>query len=498
MKSVLLSISFTLVVLSSFAQTTVKKPATQTNTAAPASGYNIAFTLTPYKNCWVYLGTYFGKNYILVDSSFVNGQSSGAFKGKSKLTPGLYFFVSPKRSKLFDIMVDVPQHFTVMGDSASAEPASITGSAENDLFMDYTRFISTIGPKMSDLDVQLKDPNLTKEKGDNIRAQRLVYAKQQRDYQENLMAKHPNSVMATFFNLLKTPDVPKTLPLLPNGQRDSAYIGRYYKEHYWDNVAFNDDRILHNKFFDEKLETYYKYYVSPDADSVWAEVNYMLLYARTGKEIFHYLLGRFTDKYINPEIMGQDKVFIYLYENYFAKGDTLWLNSAQRKYITDRYYNMVSVVLGKPAASLDLVDTAGKPISMYDIKAPFTFVLFWDPTCSHCKEEVPRVDSIYRAKWKAEGVKVFAVNINAATVGEWKTFINEHHLTTWEHGYQTKEDMDADAKAQRPNYRQLYDVSQTPTMYLLDDKKRIIAKKLSLLQFDGLIDYKLKNPNPAK
>ncbi|WP_350340080.1 hypothetical protein [Paraflavitalea speifideaquila] len=27
-------------------------------------------------------------------------------------------------------------------------------------------------------------------------------------------------------------------------------------------------------------------------------------------------------------------------------------------------------------------------------------ICFWDPTCSHCKEVVPKVDSIYNAKWK--------------------------------------------------------------------------------------------------
>jgi len=501
MKSIFLSATLTLFTLSLLAQAPVKKPAAQTTAPAPASpGYNITFTLTPYKNVKVYLATYFGKNNTLIDSSVVNAQSAGVFKGKAKLTPGLYFFVSQSKVKLFDFLVDESQHFTVTGDSTSPEPVSVTGSAENALFLDYTKFLAGIGPKMSELDVQLKDPNITREKSDNIKQQLTAYSKQQRAYQENVIKTHPNSLLATIFNLIKTPDMPAKLPLLANGKPDSSYIGKYYKEHYWDNVAFNDDRILHTpaQVFDQKLENYYKYYVSPDPDSIWAEVNYMLLYARSGKEMFHYLLGRFTDKYINPEIMGQDAVFIHLYENYFAKGDTMWLNPTQRKYLMERYYNMVSTVLGKPAGSLEMLDPDGKPVSLYDVKAPFTFILFWDPTCSHCKEEVPRVDSIYQAKWKAEGVKVFAVNVNTATMSEWKTFIKDHNLNTWLHAYQTKEDMEADAKAQRPNFRQLYDVSQTPTMYLVDSQKRIIAKKLSILQFDGLIDAKIKNSNPSK
>lgn len=494
--------SCTLVAFTLFAQTPVKKAAPQ-NSAGASAGYNIAFTLTPLKNCKLYLGTYFGKNFILVDSAQVNGQSSGNFTGKNKLTQGIYFFVTPAHTRLFDFLVDAPQHFTVIGDSAQGEPKSITGSAENAIFLDYTKYLSEIGPKMNELDVQLKDPNLTKERADGIKSQLAVYNKQLSDYRLNIVKTHPSSIMATIFNLMRMPAPPTKLPLI-NGKPDSSYIGRYMKEHYWDDVAFNDDRILHTPVFDNsnpqlsKLENYLKYYVSPNPDSIFNEINYMLLYARTGKEMFHYLLGRFTDKYINPEIMGQNKVFILLFQNYFAKGDTLWLNAAQRKYVFDQYYSQVSALIGDPAPALDLVDTAGKPVSLYNVKAPFTFVVFWDPTCSHCKEQVPEVDSMYEAKWKAEGVKVFAVNVNEATEGEWKSFIKEHHLTGWVHAWQTKEEHEADTKAQRPNFRQLYNVFQTPTMYLLDANKHIIANRLSLEQFDGIIDTKLKNSNAGK
>ena len=59
--------------------------------------------------------------------------------------------------------------------------------------------------------------------------------------------------------------------------------------------------------------------------------------------------------------------------------------------------------------------------------------------------------------------------------------------------YEPKTERDAQQAAGQPNFRQLYDVSKTPTLYLLDDKKNIIAKQLSIEQFDDLIMAKLKN-----
>ena len=48
-------------------------------------------------------------------------------------------------------------------------------------------------------------------------------------------------------------------------------------------------------------------------------------------------------------------------------------------------------------------------------------------------------------------------------------------------------------QAKQPSYKQLFDVTQTPTLYLLDKDKKIIAKKLTMEQLDDLLDVKIKN-----
>jgi thiol-disulfide isomerase/thioredoxin len=159
----------------------------------------------------------------------------------------------------------------------------------------------------------------------------------------------------------------------------------------------------------------------------------MLLSAKTGKEIYPYLLTKFTNKYINPEYMGQDKVFLYLFENFYAKGDTVLLNTASKKTISDRAYSLMANQLGLAASPLDLTDSSGKTVSLYGIKAAFTVVVFWDPNCGHCKEELPRLDSMYRAKWKSLGVAIYAVNIYENEQPAWKKFISDKTLTGWYH-----------------------------------------------------------------
>ena len=467
----------------------VKKPV-----AVPAK--NIAISLTPLKNCKVYLGSYYGKGRVLVDSAQLNDKSVGVFKGSTKLPGGIYFIVSPQYTVQFELLIGNQQQFSIAGDTAQKDNPVIKGSPDNDLFKEYSAVTIEKGKALMNQNQQMPAAK-TKEDSAKIRNEIVRLNKELQNYREDVIKKHPASLLTTLLTAMKRPEVP-AIPIV-KGKADSTYPYRFVKDHFWDDVAFNDDRLLRTPFFEPKLDDYFKYYVSPEPDSIVKEVKYILLSARTGKEMYPYLLTKFTNKYMNPEYMGQDKVFLYLFDNFYSKGDTTFLNPASRKTIFERAYSMMANQLGNPAPLLNLRDTTEKVISLYGIQSPLTLVVFWDPTCSHCKEELPRIDSIYRAKWKSLGLSIYAVNTAEKTMDELKKFVKEKNLSTdWIHVYQPKAERDAEQAAGQPNFRQLYDVFKTPTLYLLDEKKNIIAKQLSIEQFDDLIIAKLKKQNSSK
>ncbi|RFM30220.1 TlpA family protein disulfide reductase [Deminuibacter soli] len=486
--------AFCLLVVSASAQQSKSKAAAGSakTTATAANGYSIPATITPLKNCWLYMGCYFGKFKNLVDSAWVDGNSNAVFKGKKKLPGGIYFLVSPRKAILFDFLVDEQQHFSIKADTLQPDKAVVTGSPDNDLFQAYSAFLAQKMPHINELQGNLKSAKTAADFA-AIRAELQKSGKELNDYRDQVIATRPESMMAVFFQAMKRPEAPP-VPTLPNGTKDSLYPLHYVHDHYFDGIDFNDERLLHTPFLDPKVEEYFKYYVVPHPDTLIQEVNYLLLSSRANDDIHRYWLGRFTDKYINPEIMGQDKVFIFLFNQYFSKGDTTWLNPKQREFIFNRAYSMMANQIDEPAPVLDLKDSSNKVTPLYNVKAPFTFVVFWDPTCSHCKVQVPEVDSMYEAKWKKMGVKIYAVNVEDKddVSPAWKKFIQDNHLNGWVHVYQPKAAHEADNKAGRANFRQLYDVFQTPTMYLLDANKNIIGKKLTLEQFDQVMQAKIK------
>ena len=461
-----------------------------------AQGYQVTLLAPQYKSGIAYLTYHMGKNFNVEDSAAIASNGQAIFKGNKKLPGGVYAIIFPQQKLSLDFFVDKEQHITVKVPDTGRllEKSVVTGSVENNLYIQYQRYVAVKGKQLGDeraayLASKTKQDSLLHEANYN------KYNKELNDYREGIIKNQPKSMMAALLNAMKEASVPNPRPV---SHTDSLNNYFYYKKHYWDGISFMDERIIRTPFFLPKLERYYREVVPQSPDSIIRETDYQLLLARSSPEVYKFLLNWFTDEYINPKYMGQDAVFVHLFENYHSKGLSKWLNDDQMQKISRRAYMLMANLVGEKAADLEMLDTAGKLTRLHDLKADYTLVAFWDPNCGHCKEEMPRIDSIYKASWKQYNLKVYAVlspdtEPNEKVRGEWMNFIHQHNLTEWINVYETPAMEAANNAAQKPGYRQLYDVILTPTIYLLDKEKRIIGKKLTWLQLDELLKAKINN-----
>ena len=459
----------------------------------PAPGHHIGITLKPYHNQYVYLGYYYGKIKALADSARLDANSTGAFTGKEKLAGGIYFVVSPRKEILFELLLDKQQQFSIAADSSTL-PAGVKfiGSPENNLFQSYSKFAGATGKTIND---QLQQLAAAKTKADSTRISDDLRKLnlQLQHFRDSVITKNPTSMLAALFRALREPVVPPA-EKQPGGKYDSLYAYHYFKNHFWDGVSFTDERLIRTPIFEAKLDKYYKDLVLPAPDSISLEADAMLTKAGPNKEMFKYLLTYFVQKYVNPTYMGQDAVFVQLFEKYINNNPQVdWFTEKYKKYIYDRAYSLMANLIGNPAQNLELVDTADQPHPLYGITAPYIVICFWDPTCSHCKEIVPKLDSMYQHKWKQEGVVVYGVMVDGGKPA-WLNYIRDNNLKDWVHVYETNAARDSGYAAGKANYRQLYDVYQTPVLYLLDKDKRIIAKKLAYDQIEEVLNVKMKQP----
>lgn len=460
--------------------------------AAGQTGYNIKVTFKPFTRQYIYLGHYFGKTYPIIDSAMLNDKSEAVFKGDKKLPGGIYLVGYPNKTGFFEILVDKNQSFSVIADTATlAKGAKFVNSNDNLLFTNYQQRMMSEGQKITALREQLKQSK-TKADSAKITAQLTQLDKGVVAYREDVIKKNPGSILSVLLTSMREPQLTGNMKD-PKTKADSLAAYSYYKGHYWDGINFWDGRLAYTPFFEDKIDKYFEQLVVPQPDSVIKELDWMLGFASANEEMSRFLLVKFINRYLNQKYMWEDAVFVHLFESYFANKTYSWLNDKGRKVITDRAYSLMSNIMGTSASDIELPDTSNTPTSLYAMTANYTIVAFWDPTCGHCKEVLPKLDSFYHAKWKAAGLKIYAVAKETdGTKKDWTDFIKSKNLQEWTNVYYSKADDKARIDSGIPGYSQLFDVQTFPTLYLLDKDKRIIAKKLSYDQLDEILQLKIK------
>ena len=455
--------------------------------------YEIKITFKPFKNQYIYLGHYFGKSYPIIDSVKLDDKSEGVFKGNKKLQGGIYLIGYPNKAGFFEIMIDKQQKFSVIADTGTIRTNGIKylNSPDNILFSSYQKFMATKGQAISDVKEKLKK---AKNKADSTKLndQLVTLDKEVTAYREDIVKKNPNNILSALLVAMREPVLTGKLKE-PKNKADSLEAYNFYKQHYWDGVYFWDGRLAYTTLFEEKLDKYFDQLVVPQQDSVIKELDWMLGAASINEEMTRFLLVKYINRYLNQKYMWEDAIFVHLFEKYFSQKTYPWLNEKGMKTITDRAYSLMANIMGSPASDIELPDSSGKQVSLYGLKADYTIVVFWDPTCGHCKEVLPKLDSFYQAKWKAAGLKIFAVAKETdGSKKDWLDFIKEQKIQDWIHVYYSKAEDKSRIDNGIPGYSQLYDVLTFPTLYLLDKDKRIVAKKLTYQQTDDVLQLKMK------
>ncbi|HEX8516848.1 MAG TPA: redoxin domain-containing protein [Bacteroidia bacterium] len=464
------------------------------NTACIAGnpeGYNIKVTakgLKPESMCQ--LARYYGDKQYIVDSAKVNEKGEVIFKGAEKWPQGIYLFVPPGKNKYFDFVMDEGQHFSVEADTVDfIKSVKIKGSDENRFFYDYQNFMSAKQKQIEPLQTlykKVKDGN--KDSAKIIQDKITVIDTEVKEYKNNFIKSHPASFVAKLFKAMEEPEIPEA-PVLANGKKDSTFAYRYYKSHFFDNFDLTDDRLLRSPIFHNKIKQYMDKLTPQMPDSINVSADYLVEKARPNQEVFKYLVYWLTYTYESSKIMGMDAVFVHMVDRYYVTKQAFWVDSTQQYKITKRGAELKPLLIGKRAPMINMADSTGRNISLYDVKSKYTVVVFWDHDCGHCKKEIPKLYDAYSKKLKAKGVQVYAVETEDQPK-EWKKFIKANNLN-WINVMENDE-------YKRAVTKKIYDIYSTPVIYLLDENKIIKAKRIESEQLEGLIDMLDKEKEKKK
>jgi thiol-disulfide isomerase/thioredoxin len=162
---------------------------------------------------------------------------------------------------------------------------------------------------------------------------------------------------------------------------------------------------------------------------------------------------------------------------YYLSGE-MGTSEDVKKRIAEKVNTLKDLLVNKTFPALTLTDPAGKKVSVQTVQANYTILFFYAPTCGHCKEASPTLKAFYE-KNKANGIKVMAISTEH-NVEDWKSFITTYHFEDIINGFDSLNQIDFNKK---------FDVVTTPTVYILDKNKKIIARKMPVEQLEDFLNY---------
>lgn len=453
------------------------------------SGYKIEVNFPKEVNdSVVYLAHFYGKNLptiFTVDSAKMRPNKTVVFQKKDSILGGIYLIVYNHRSKIVEFVLNNGDDFSIdfkPGKNGSSM-AVFKNSAENNRYQAYNAAMEEMGSTNRMLMAKLamaKSHDDTMAVADDFRK----LSAQQLQQRENYIKQYPNTFLSKVFLSLQSPEVPKGPHYLADGKTvDSLFDYTYFKQHYWDNFDFSDDRLIHTPVYDAKLNDYFSKWIYQIPDTINAEADKILKAARKSKELFRYTLRTLTANALQSKIMGMDEVFVYLVEHYYMKGDAYWLSQKDLEWYEDRARKMSPTVLGNTAPELNMQDVftlADKPLS--EVKAKYTLIVVWSYDCPTCKKEVPKLDSVYNAVLKNKGLKVYSI-ASGGDLDKVQQFVKDNKIEDW---------INVADINNNTNFKEKYDAYSTPKVYLLDEHKKIIGKGLDHTNINTVIEISEK------
>ena len=373
------------------------------------------------------------------------------------------------------LLISEDQTFTMSGDMANLiTTMKVEGSRDNELLYKALKYEENLQSSFQDVNNRRTGATpgspeyqaITKERSDLV-AQRSAYL-------EGLFDQAPNSLFTSFKRAGQNPDIREIS--FPNGEADEQAQVADFRYHFWDNVDFNDARLLRTPVVKNKLNRYIKELTPQNADSLIAAANRLIDRTDYRGKFFEFFANWITLQYEpgKSPVMDAEAIHVNMIQNYFTRDRAVWSDSMTVYGLQQRAETMAHSLIGQSAPDITVPGLDGRGKRLYDLEKPYLAVFMYNPECDHCIEQTPKLTALY-AKLRGE-LAVYAIALDTEE-DTWKSFVDAYGMQSWTNVFDP---------TNRSIYKTFY-VDNTPELYLLDADRKIVAKNLKVSQLEEAI-----------
>jgi thiol-disulfide isomerase/thioredoxin len=442
-------------------------------------GYEISLNINGLTDSTIYLAYHLGDKQYLKDSLKISKSGHALFSGNESLPQGIYMIVLPGR-KYFEMLITGDQNFSVSCNYPDFfNTLKFSGSDENSAFVDYQKSWVKMQDDMRRIEIRRQANKSDKDSVAVLTGMQKKLEDNMKSYLHQVIDKNPGSLLALLIKAMLPVEVAR-IDLPPNTVNpDSVREIRNYlynKDHFFDNIDFTDERILRTPILQGKLNVFFTNVVIPSPDSINMEIERIIKKCSSNYQVFQFVAVYLFNHFRDSEVMGQDAVMVKLADDIYLSGKADWTTKDWRDKLKNDVDRIRPNLIGVRAHDLVMETFAGDKATLYDINKDFIILYFWEPNCGHCQEATPKL-KVYYDKVKNDGIEVFSV-CTTADRDKWEKYIKDNNLT-WINGWDP---------TRVTNYDYYYNILSTPTIYILDKNKRIIAKRLPVDSIGSFIE----------
>ena len=437
---------------------------------ALSAQYTLDGTFTGLSDEKVTLMQTFADSHHVIDTSYLNENGSFLFTLEEDLPSGQYRVVSQSGLDAFVIFNHEDIQFVVVTDEYG-KYVQVMKSIENMIYYDYENLkqknllkLDILGPVVT---YYPKTDPLYKKVTDRIQNLR----KELTHKASGLISKNPGTLAAHFIKM--------EMPVFPPLDLDETAQKEYLKAHFFDNIDFNDTLLLKCSTLNTMIINYLSLYQDRDDDRQTFEnkllvgLDTILQKSSVNPDMYASVIDFLLQGF---ESIGFDKGIDYISEH--NQLDQFCTNTEKILELQDKLYLINKLAIGKTAPDFSHTDIDGNTIRLSDVQAKKTLLVFWASWCPHCKSVVPEINSL-KEKFSDSELQIIGISVDTSLTNL-RQVIDEYKIT-WPNI--------AELKGWEGDIPEIYGIAATPTMYLLDEQKKIIAKPVNKYDLKKALGY---------
>ncbi len=432
-------------------------------TASVAQDHTLELKIDNWGAAEIYLADFYGDRNTIVDSAMCDTTGMARFTLPASYPSGMYR-VFLEENVFFDLIYN-KENIRIHTDYEDLyESLEVTESLENQIYYDFMRTKVDYRRKF-DLLAPINDYYPRNDSFFHVaRAQYIGIQADIMVYIDDLITSYPEAWVTRIIKRQK--------PLFFDPSMDETTRRFHRREHYFDNFDFSDVELIKSNVYTTAAIEYMSLYSNPNFSQEQLESEFIkavdrIMYVAMDNSLVYefiveYLVGGFERYHF-------DKVLDYIAENYTPEQCE---NEERKSDLQTRLAKYAELSVGKEAPEIAAPRQDGSMVRLSKIKSDYTLLIFWASWCPHCNTVLPEIHNICQSSINPKKMEVVSISLDESKE-EWSAAL-EQGKYNWVNVCELK-GWDSQSAVD-------YNIYATPTMFLLDKDKTIVAKPITVAE----------------